>query len=57
MIVQPNFNTHEYDPTKVIRVKNREKQRIYIAFGMFPCDIYVDSNGDLIMLFERSIFV
>lgn len=56
MIIQPNFNTHEYDPTKVIRVKNIEKQKIYIALGMFPCDIYVDSNGDLVMLFEKSVF-
>lgn len=56
MTIQPNFNTHEYDPIKVIRVKNTEKQKIYIALGIFPCDIYVDSNGDLIMLFEKSAF-
>ena len=56
MIVQPNFNTHEYDTSKVIRVKNVEKQKIYIAFGIYPCDIYVDSNGDLIMIFEKSAF-
>ena len=57
MILQPNFNTHEYDPSKVIRVKNTKKQKIYISLGMFPCDIYVDSNGDLIMLFEKTEFV
>ena len=57
MILQPNFNTHEYDPSKVIRVKNTEKQKIYISLGMFPCDIYVDSNGDLIMLFEKTEFI
>lgn len=56
MIIQPNFNTHEYDISKVIRVKNVEKQKIYIAFGIYPCDIYVDSNGDLIMIFEKSAF-
>lgn len=56
MIIQPNFNTHEYDTSKVIRVKNVEKQKIYIAFGIYPCDIYVDSNGDLIMIFEKSSF-
>ena len=54
MMVEPNFKTHPYDPAKVIRVRNIEKQKIYIAFGLFPCDIYVDSNGDLIMLFEKS---
>lgn len=56
MIIQPNFNTYEYDPTKVIRVKSVDKQRIYIAFGIYPCDIYVDSNGDLVMLFEKTAF-
>lgn len=56
MTIQPNFNTHEYDPTKVIRVKNTDKQKIFIALGMFPCDIYVDSNGDLVMLFEKKTF-
>ncbi len=57
MIVQPNFNTHEYDPTKVIRVTDNDKQRVFIAFGMYPCDIYVDGNGKLVMLFEKSTFV
>lgn len=56
MKIQPNFNLHEYDPKKVIRVRDKQKQRIYIAFGIFPCDIYVDSNGELVMLFERSVF-
>lgn len=56
MMIQPNFNTHEYDPKKVLKVKDREKQRLYIMVGMYPCDIYVDSNGDLIMLFEKSVF-
>lgn len=57
MLIQPNFTTHEYDPKKVLKVKNRDKQKIYIMLGMYPCDIYVDSNGDLIMLFEKSVFV
>ena len=56
MMIQPNFNTHEYDPLKVLRVKNLEKQKLYIALGMFPCDIYVDGNGELVMLFEKSTF-
>lgn len=56
MMIQPNFNTYEYDSDKVIRVKDVEKQKIYIALGMFPCDIYVDSNGDLVMLFEKKVF-
>ena len=57
MIIQPSFNTHEYDTKKVLRVKNINKQKIYISLRMSPCDMYVDSNGDLIMLFEKSVFV
>ncbi len=57
MKIQPNFNTYEYDPKKVIKVRNIEKQKIYITLGMFPCDIYVDSNRDLVMLFEKSVFI
>lgn len=56
MIIQPNFKTHEYDPKKVLKVKSGDKQKLYITLGMYPCDIYVDSNGDLIMLFEKSVF-
>jgi len=56
MIITPNFYTHDYDPKKVLRVKNFEKQKLYITLGMFPCDIYVDSDGDLVMLFEKSTF-
>ena len=56
MIIQPSFNTHEYDIKKVIRVTNSKKQKLYISNGIFPCDMYVDSNGDLVMLFEKSAF-
>lgn len=55
MIIKPNFYTHDYDPKKVIKVKSVEKQKKYIAFGMYPCDIYIDSEGRLIMLFEKSV--
>ena len=55
MIIKPNFYTHDYDPKKVLRVTSVEKQKIYITFGMYPCDIYIDSEGRLIMLFEKSV--
>lgn len=55
MKIKPNFYTHDYDPKKVIKVKNTEKQKIYIAFGLYPCDIYIDGEGQLIMLFEKSV--
>lgn len=54
MNIKPNFYTHDYDTKKVIKVKDANKQKIYIAFGIYPCDIYVDGEGQLIMLFEKS---
>ena len=54
MTIKPNFYTHDYDPKKVIKVVNQSKQKLYISFGLYPCDIYVDFDGQLVMLFEKS---
>lgn len=54
MKIKPRFYTYDYDVKKVIKVKDRYKQKLYIANGLYPCDIYVDSNNVLIMLFEKS---
>ncbi len=54
MKIKPRFYTYDYDVKKVIKVKDRYKQKLYIANGLYPCDIYVDSNNVLVMLFEKS---
>ena len=54
MTIKPNFYTHDYDPKKVIKVVNQSKQKLYISFGLYPCDIYVNLDGQLVMLFEKS---
>ena len=54
MKINPKFYTHDYDPCKVLKVVDRYKQKLYISNGIYPCDIYVDSNNNLVMLFEKS---
>jgi hypothetical protein len=54
MKINPKFYTHDYDPSKVLKVVDRYKQKLYISNGIYPCDIYVDSNNNLVMLFEKS---
>ena len=44
MIIKPNFNTHEYDPKKVLKVKNSEKQKIYIMLGINELGYDFDTN-------------
>lgn len=54
MNIKPTFYTYDYQAQNVIKVLDTNKQKIYISNGLFPCDIYVDSNNKLIMLFEKS---
>ena len=54
MTIKPKFYTYEYNPKKVIKVTNAFKQKLYLSNGIYPCDIYVDSEGVLVMLFEKS---
>lgn len=54
MKINPKFYTHDYDPSKVLKVVDRYKQKLYISNGIYPCDIYVDSNNNLVMLFEKT---
>ena len=54
MTIKPKFNTYNYNPKKVIKVINPFKQKLYISNGIYPCDIYVDSEERLVMLFEKS---
>lgn len=55
MDIKPRFWLHEYDVTKVLKVINPVKQKIYIKNGIYPCDIYVDENNRLVMLFEKKV--
>lgn len=57
MKIKPRFYLHDYDAEKTIRVINPDKQKIYIKNGLYPCDIYVDNNNKLIMLFEKKVLI
>lgn len=54
MKIKPRFQTYDYDVKKTIKVIDRYKQKLYISHGLYPCDIYVDSNNMLVMLFEKK---
>lgn len=54
MKIKPRFYLYDYDATKVIKVVNPYKQKIYIKNGLYPCDIYVDNNDKLVMIFEKK---
>lgn len=54
MKITPRFYTHDYDAKKVIKVSSPYKQKVYITHGLYPCDVYVDNNNNLVMLFEKS---
>ena len=55
MDIKPKFRLHEYNITEVIKVIDPKKQKIFIKNGMYPCDIYVNDNDELVMMFERKI--
>ena len=57
MKVKPRFYTYDYDADKVIKVVDPNKQKIYIANGLYPCDVYVDNNKRLVMIFEKKTLV
>lgn len=57
MKIKPRFYLRDYDAEKTIKVINPDKQKIYIKNGLYPCDIYVDNNNKLIMLFEKKTLV
>ena len=55
MDIKPKFRLQEYKITEVIKVIDPKKQKIFIKNGMYPCDIYVNDNDELVMMFERKI--
>lgn len=57
MKIRPKFYTYDYDANKAIKVIDPKKQKIYISNGLYPCDIYVDDNNRLIMIFEKKTLV
>ncbi len=57
MKIKPRFYLYDYDVEKVIKVINQDKQKLYIKNGLYPCDIYVDNNNRIVMIFEKKTLV
>lgn len=55
MKIKPKFYTYDYEAKNVLKVTDRYKQILYISHGLYPCDIYIDRNNILVMLFEKSM--
>lgn len=53
-LVKPNFYTRDYDPSKCVAIRDRWQSFLYIKNGAKPVDIYVSSNEDLVMVFDRK---
>lgn len=54
MKIKPTFQLTDYDTKEVLKVRDVKKQKLYISNGLYPCDIFVDSEGRLIMYFKKK---
>lgn len=52
--VKPAFYTREYDPQKCVAIRDRYQSYLYIKHGTYPLDMYVSSNEDLVMVFDKE---
>ena len=51
--VKPAFQTQEYYPNEVVRIKDRYQQYIWLREHVYPLDLY-ESDGDVIMIFPKN---
>ena len=53
--ILPAFNTKAYDPRKVVRIKDRYQQYLYLLHSAYPVDMYVSAQDkNLIMVFDKE---
>lgn len=52
--IKPTFQTREYCSRDVIAIRDRWQQFLYIKHSARPLDIYVDSNDNLVMIFDKN---
>lgn len=53
-LVKPNMDGLPYDPQKTVAIRDRWQSYLYIKHGAKPLDIYVSSDDDLVMVFDRE---
>ena len=52
--IKPTFQTREYYSRDVIAIRDRWQQFLYVKHAARPLDIYVDSNDNLVMIFDKN---
>lgn len=53
-LVKPAFNTRSYDTNKVVRIADRWQSFLYIKHGAYPVDMYVSTDENLVMVFDKE---
>lgn len=53
-MVRPNLNGLPYDPAKCVAIRDRYQQYLFIKHLAKPVDIYVSSDENLIMVFDKE---
>ena len=53
-LAKPAFHTRDYDPTKCVAIRDRYQSYLYIKHHAYPVDMYVSSNEDLVMVFDKE---
>jgi hypothetical protein len=51
--IKPAFQTQEYYPQDVVRIKDRYQQFCWLRENVYPLDMY-ESDGDVIMIFPKN---
>lgn len=52
-LIKPTFDGFGYDPKKSVAVRDRWQQYLYIKNGAKLLDIYVSSDENLVMVFDK----
>lgn len=53
-LVKPAFYTRDYDPDKCVAIRDRWQSFLYLRHGAKPVDIFVSTNDDLVMVFDKE---
>ena len=52
--VKPSFQTREYDPKDCIAIRDSWQQFLYIKHCAKPVDLFVDTQDNLVMIFDKK---
>lgn len=53
-LITPSFQTRPYNPRRSIAIKDRWQQYLYIKHNARPLDIFVDTQENLVMIFDKE---